>query len=226
MEALESAIVRMQTKSGDAGSDPVSKLRGEKDRVKARMKSIFLEKDELQQKIKGFFDQQNMVRDMAKQLSGGAAGGGAVRFSSIEDVDAKIKELEQEMMTTSVSVAEEKRRMRDLTQLQAGKRAVAALSEQRSRVSQLKEANEMSREDLKTWQQELKSKTAALTELRDQEKAIEAQVDALRASAPSMQVNARVPAAMHRNPLTLWRLSPLLTRRRSFREKEGRSSRR
>jgi hypothetical protein len=29
-EALESAIVRMQTKSGDAGSDPVSKLRGEK----------------------------------------------------------------------------------------------------------------------------------------------------------------------------------------------------
>ena len=126
---------------------------------------------------------------MAKSLSGGAAsGGGAVRFNSIEDVDAKIKELETEMMTTSLSVAEEKKRMHQIQQLQTGKRAVAALSEQRSRVSQLKEANEMSRADLKTWQDELRSKTAALSELRDQEKQIEQQIDALRASAPSMQV--------------------------------------
>jgi uncharacterized coiled-coil DUF342 family protein len=157
--------------------------------VRARLKSIFTEKDELQAKIKGFFDQQNMVKDMAKQLSGGAAGGGAaVRFNSIEDVDAKIKELETEMMTTSLSVAEEKKRMHAIQQLQTGKRAVVALTEQRARVSQLKEANESSREDLKTWQHELRSKTASLSDLREQEKEIEQKIVALRESAPSMQV--------------------------------------
>ncbi len=55
-------------------------------------------------------------------------------------------------------------------QPQAGKKAVAALTHERARVSQLKEKNEMSREDLKTWQQELKSKTATLNDLREQEK--------------------------------------------------------
>jgi uncharacterized coiled-coil DUF342 family protein len=186
-EALEASILRLQNK-GDPANDPVAKLRAEKDRVKARLKSIFTEKDELQAKIKGFFDQQNMVKDMAKQLSG---GGAAVRFNSIEDVDAKIKELEAEMMTTSLSVAEEKKRMHAIQQLQTGKRAVAALTEQRARVSQLKEANESSREDLKTWQHELRSKTASLSDLREQEKEIEQKIVALRESAPSMQVPRR-----------------------------------
>jgi uncharacterized coiled-coil DUF342 family protein len=186
----------MQNK-GVPGSDPVSKLRAEKDAIKARLKSIYTEKDELQAKIKGFFDQQSMVKDMAKQLSGSAAGGGgAVRFNSIEDVDAKIRELETEMMTSSFSLPEEKKRVHAIQQLQIGKKAVAALNQERARVSQLKEMNEMSREDLKTWQQELKSKSATLSDLREQEKEIEQKIVALRESAPSMQVTltaARAP---------------------------------
>lgn len=188
MATLEADILRIQNK-GPAGNDPVSKLRAEKDAVKARLKSIYAEKDELQAKIKGFFDQQSMVKDMAKQLSS-SAGGAAVRFNSIEDIDAKIKELETEMMTSSLSLPEEKRRVQAIQQLKNGKSAVAALAGERARVSQLKEMNEMSREDLKTWQQELKSKTATLNDLREQEKEIEVKIVALRESAPSMQVPA------------------------------------
>jgi DNA repair ATPase RecN len=130
-----------------------------------------------------------MVKDMAKQISGGAAGGGAaVHFKSLEDVDSKIKEMEAEMMTTSLSITEEKKKLQAIQQLQSGKKAIAALTEQRARVSQLKEANEMSREDLRTWQQELRSKTATLNDLREQEKEIDQKIATLRESAPSMQV--------------------------------------
>lgn len=182
---LEADILRMQNK-GAPGNDPVAKLRAEKDAIRARLKAIYTEKDELQALIKGFFDERSAVNDMAKQLSGG--GGAAVQFRSLEDVEAKIKELEFEMQTSSLTLSEEKKHLSKIQQLQQGKKAVAALTQERARVSQLKEKNEMSREDLKTWQQELKSKTATLNDLREQEKEIDQRITALRESAPSMQV--------------------------------------
>ena len=185
---LEADILRIQNK-GAGGNDPVSKLRAEKDAVKARLKSIYTEKDELQAKIKGFFDQQSMLKDMTNQLQTGAGGGGAVRFNSIEDIDARIRELETEMMTSSLSLSEEKKRVQAIQQLKNGKSAVAALAGERARASQLKEMIEMSREDLKTWQQELRSKMSNLNDLREQEKEIEQKIVALRESAPSMQVS-------------------------------------
>jgi len=181
---LEADILRMQNK-GAPGNDPVAKLRAEKDAIRQRLKAIYTEKDELQALIKGFFDERSAVNDMAKQLSGG--GGAAVQFRSLEDVEAKIKELEFEMQTSSLTLSEEKKHLSKIQQLQQGKKAVAALTQERARVSQLKEKNEMSREDLKTWQQELKSKTATLNDLREQEKEIDQRITALRESAPSMQ---------------------------------------
>jgi uncharacterized coiled-coil DUF342 family protein len=130
-----------------------------------------------------------MLKDMTKQLQTGAAGGGGVRFNSIEDIDARIRELETDMMTSSLSLSEEKKRVQAIQQLKNGKAAVAALAGERARVSQLKEMNESSREDLKTWQQELRSKTSTLNDLREQEKEIEQKIVALRESAPSMQVS-------------------------------------
>jgi uncharacterized coiled-coil DUF342 family protein len=112
-----------------------------------------------------------------------------VRFNSIEDIDARIRELETDMMTSSLSLSEEKKRVQAIQQLKNGKAAVAALAGERARVSQLKEMNESSREDLKTWQQELRSKTSTLNDLREQEKEIEQKIVALRESAPSMQVS-------------------------------------
>ncbi len=114
-----------------------------------------------------------------------------MRFNSIEDIDARIRELETEMMTSSLSLSEEKKRVQAIQQLKNGKSAVAALAGERARASQLKEMIEMSREDLKTWQQELRSKMSNLNDLREQEKEIEQKIVALRESAPSMQVSSR-----------------------------------
>jgi len=133
---LEADILRMQNK-GAPGNDPVAKLRAEKDGIRGRLKAIYAEKDELQALIKGshaaetpsitpttpqhampagFFDERQAVNDMAKQLSGG--GGGAVQFKSLEDVEAKIKELEFEMQTSSLTLSEEKKHLSRIQQLQ------------------------------------------------------------------------------------------------------------
>jgi septal ring factor EnvC (AmiA/AmiB activator) len=82
--------------------------------------------------------------------------------------------------------------------------------------------NEMSREDLKTWQQELKSKTATLNDLREQEKEIEQKIIALRESAPSMQV-ALCTCSSAATALTAANFRRSSTRRGSFGPKRERS---
>lgn len=117
-----------------------------------------------------------------------------IKFSNVEDIDNEIRKLQRRQETVSMSLAEEKKIIQEITKLQLSKSSLAQLKTKELSIADVKEQKKLINEELKAKdkeidavQAEIKTKTESLdalkseqNESRQQSKALMDERDELR----------------------------------------------
>jgi len=128
------------------------------------------EKKEIRTRLDATRNQTEKLFDVQK------AAKANIKFSRVEDIDAEIKKLQKRQETTSMSLSEEKRLIKEMDQLQASKKFVAQLKTQELDIEQIKEqrkaiAAEIGAKDkeIDAVQAEIEVKTTKIKSLSEKE---------------------------------------------------------
>merc|ERR1712125_314112 len=107
-------------------TSPVSKERDALARLRSQKGALITEKKAIRNQSERLFEGQKA----AKQ---------SVKFTNIVDIDDEIKKLQKRQETTSMSLTEEKRLIKEMDALQASKKLVAQLKTQEVNLENVKE---------------------------------------------------------------------------------------
>lgn len=192
----------------------IDKLRAEKDAVQDKIENFMKslkgsevgkERNairELQKQKRNLIEERKAIRDrltlMRKQtdklFSDQKQAKAGIRFTSIESIDNEIKKLQKRQETTSMSLGDEKRLIKEITQLQNSKPLVAQLKTKDTSINNVKEQKKLLNDKLKAKDKEIDAMSKQIDEMkplvedlkknetnnRDQKKALLAQRDELR----------------------------------------------
>eukprot|EP00294_Goniomonas_avonlea_P003410 CAMPEP_0114554494 /NCGR_PEP_ID=MMETSP0114-20121206/8240_1 /TAXON_ID=31324 /ORGANISM="Goniomonas sp, Strain m" /LENGTH=515 /DNA_ID=CAMNT_0001739545 /DNA_START=14 /DNA_END=1561 /DNA_ORIENTATION=+ len=162
--------------AGSAETDDIrAKLKVVRDKIKAitnDRRTIF---DALQERKDARNAAQTKVREMSKSM----------KFQSLEQIDARIAEIEFEISTSTMDLKQEKALLQEIKVLKASRPNVAELHQLKAGM----EASAGSPDDTAKLQEELKEKTASMVELREQEKELVKVMEGLREKRQANQPN-------------------------------------
>lgn len=143
--------------------DALGRLRSQKSALIQEKKAIRARLDATRNQSERLFDSQKAAKS-------------SVKFTTVEEIDAEIKKLQRRQETTSMSLSEEKRLIKEMDQLQASKKLVAQLKSQEVDLENVKEqrkqiAIEIAAKDkeIDAVQAEIEVKSAAIKALSDKE---------------------------------------------------------
>lgn len=149
LEALTKAIDQLkndrqavQTDIDNAMSDPAAKETWTKDRtqlqsLKAQKQTLVTEKQALRLQLDGFKAQTDKIVKDKKDARG------TLKFNTIEEIDAEIKKLQRRQETTTMTLTEEKRLIKDIDSLQQSKKSVADLKSKDAAMDTVKETRKV-----------------------------------------------------------------------------------
>jgi len=110
--------------------DALARLRSQKGALIGEKKAIRARLDATRNQSEKLFDNQKSAR-------------ANIKFTKIEDIDAEIKKLQRRQETTSMSLSEEKKLIKEMDQLQASKKFVAQLKTQELDIEHVKEQRKL-----------------------------------------------------------------------------------
>uniref|UniRef100_A0A7S3K1S1 Uncharacterized protein n=1 Tax=Aureoumbra lagunensis TaxID=44058 RepID=A0A7S3K1S1_9STRA len=128
VQEVDKKIKEAKSYGGKDQTDEVSKAKLEMKELKEEKDKVLNERQELiaqQKNAKGQIDTK--VQEQ-KNLRA------EIKYTSTEEIDEKIKELEKRQATTSMSLRDEKKLLKDIDQLKASKKLVSSLLENNSSI--------------------------------------------------------------------------------------------
>lgn len=115
----------------------VSKERDALARLRSQKGALINEKKAIRARL-------DATRNQSERLfEGQKAAKQGVKFTNLEDIDAEIKKLQRRQETTSMSLSEEKRLIKEMDALQASKKLVAQLKSQEINLENVKEQRKL-----------------------------------------------------------------------------------
>jgi len=141
VEVLKTKRQQIQSKIDEVmDSNRTSAVSKERD-ILARLRS---QKGALITEKKAIKARLDATRNQSERLfEGQKAAKQSVRFTRVEDIDAEIKKLQRRQETTSMSLSEEKRLIKEMDALQASKKLVAQLKTQEVTLENVKEQRKL-----------------------------------------------------------------------------------
>jgi len=118
-------------------TSPVSKERDALARLRSQKGALITEKKAIRARL-------DATRNQSERLfEGQKAAKQSVKFTNIADIDNEIKKLQKRQETTSMSLTEEKRLIKEMDALQASKKLVAQLKTQEVNLENVKEQRKL-----------------------------------------------------------------------------------
>lgn len=142
----------------------MGKERLKRDEIKAELEALKKERDDLSAEFERLKGKVDAATDASKSAKG------QLKFRTTQEIDAEIARLEREQSTTSMTLAAEKKLIKDLGLLRGQKQQLAALGQNADQMKSDKEERARIGAALKAKRDEI---TACLTRLNAQRDAIE-----------------------------------------------------
>lgn len=199
MAAIDSEIEKLRTekdKVQDKIENFMKSLRGtEVGKEKAALQDLRRQKRMLIDQKKAIRGRLDMMRNQSDKLFNDQKQAKAsIKFTTIESIDAEIRKLQKRQETTSMSLSEEKRLIKEIGQLQSSKPLIAQLKNKETSLNDVKEQRKLINAELTAKdkeidvvQKQIDEKSSSLDDLtknetdnRDQKKLLIAERDSLR----------------------------------------------
>jgi len=141
VEVLKTKRQQIQSKIDEVmdsnRSSAVSKERDALARLRSKKGALITEKKAIKARL-------DATRNQSERLfEGQKAAKQSVRFTRVEDIEAELKKLQRRQETTSMSLSEEKRLIKEMDALQASKKLVAQLKTQEVTLENVKEQRKL-----------------------------------------------------------------------------------
>jgi len=117
--------------------------------LSAKKQALIEEKNVIRSRLNRMKSQTDKLFQDQKQAKAG------IRFTSIESIDAEIKKLQRRQETTSMSLSDEKKIIKEITQLQNSKSLVAQLRTKETNINDVKEQKKLINDELKAKDKEI-----------------------------------------------------------------------
>lgn len=117
--------------------------------LNAKKQALIQEKTVIRSRLNRMKSQTDKLFQDQKQAKAG------IRFTSIESIDAEIKKLQRRQETTSMSLSDEKKIIKEITQLQNSKTLVAQLKTKETNINDVKEQKKLINDELKAKDKEI-----------------------------------------------------------------------
>lgn len=165
IEALKAKKTELQKKIDQAGEGGG---RSGANSEREELKKLRSEKMSLIQEKKTMLGRLNIVKKTTDNLMNDRKNAKAnVRFSSPEDIDAEIQKLRKRQETSTMSLMEEKRLLKEIDALQSSKPLLTGLEETKKSIENAKEERKKISEDIKTKDAEIDAVQAKIQVKQD-----------------------------------------------------------
>lgn len=144
--------------------DEMGKERVKRDEIKAELEALKKERDDLAAEFERLKGKVDAAADASKNAKA------QLKFRTTQEIDAEIARLEREQSTTSMTLAAEKKLIKDIELLRGQKRQVASLGQSQDQMKSDKEERARVGAELKAKRDEF---SACLTRLNAQRDAME-----------------------------------------------------
>jgi uncharacterized coiled-coil DUF342 family protein len=190
--------------------------------ARAKFRELSTEARGLREERKGYFDQLGAMRaareKMQAQLKAMRDQMGPMK--SVEDMDKKIRQMEQKQSTTSMTLSQEKELVKEIETLKSMRKEAGKFEQARSKADKGKDDG--AKGDISSKLDESKEKLAALNAQMDEQKKV---LEKLQQQDKSQQTRAQIPAILRELDACSAEIDGCFTRiralRADFREKNN-----
>ncbi|GMI13171.1 hypothetical protein TrLO_g9202 [Triparma laevis f. longispina] len=120
--ARDSAVQKINTLNNGAKNSPLGAARTDFNKLKNKKMAIMNER-------KAIFDRRDELKAVTDSLINDAkAAKGGIKYTKIEDIEKRMKQLQTKQETVSMSLQEEKKLIKEIEELSASKKIVAQLA--------------------------------------------------------------------------------------------------
>jgi len=159
------------------------------------LKAMFAKKSALINEKKGMRSRLDVVRNKADTLiTERKAAKANMRYGDVDSIDTEIKKLKRRQETTSMSLSEEKRLIKDMEALEASKKYLADVKSVDANITDIKEErksiqSQLNAKDIEidAVQEEINKKKVAMDSFRDSEKEMNQTLTTLRNSRDELK---------------------------------------
>jgi len=151
-------------------SSEVSKIRDELSRLRSKKGALISEKKSIRARLDATRNQSERLFEDKKRTKD------TMRYTTMEEIDAELKQLQRRQETTSMSLMEEKRLIKEMDTLKASKKLVSTLKTKETNLESVREqrkviASEISAKDkeIDLVQVDIENRSEALKALSDKE---------------------------------------------------------
>jgi uncharacterized coiled-coil DUF342 family protein len=165
VEALKDERVKLQEKidahMDTAGDSEISQKRYAAQELRAKKGALINEKKAIRAKLDALKDQgDRLVKDRKDTRAN-------VRFGSVQEIDAELQKLQRRQETTSMSLGDEKRLIKEMDALRASKKLVADLKTKETSLEGVKEQRKAISEQISAKDKEIDAVQKEIEELSE-----------------------------------------------------------
>lgn len=160
LQAVDAKITAAKIAQGGDGKDELSQSR-------AQMKVLRDQKERIMRERQEILDVRNAAKEsLDKKITAAKASRSELKYSSVEEIEKQIKELEARQQMTSMTLQAEKKLLKEIDVLKQSKKAVTALASHTDGITTDRKASQDINEQLTAKSQELDAVKKQMDEQR------------------------------------------------------------